>query len=223
LGRLEQAISRLSYPSPGAKPDPVSDVSPDLQSELSTAQFRVRAFLFLRSELELGNLTLVPGGVKPNRTLMGLTLFSFINLLGREGWSLPVGASKTFTQCFSQVVKSQKRKSDPVRQAVAFASNKLRMWRWRLSERMLVIWILINENDPDSARAEKGRIVLATAYMPEIRNENPREFTYLRLAWLSVEAAEIQKQVWALMKQSKQAYSYRYPYDVLKSFALYFP
>jgi len=160
---------------------------------------KVLALDFIRSEIAHQNLTLEAGGMRPNKDKHGECLKAFVACLKRDSHVVPLCTPTVFRRCFSTVVKSERRKSDPARYAKCHAGNEQRQWRWRLSERAKGVWARLTADDVTDERKEAGAVVLARDYMPEIRLDNERTFTWVPLPWLSEKAKGIQRQAFVFV------------------------
>lgn len=215
VSRLEELEARLAklqkVPSSMLKAE--SEVlKVDGPVPICEGELKNTAIGFIRSELNLGNLTLVGGGMRPNSAHHDTCLKAFGDMLRREGRVAPPCTSKVFRKSFATVVKSERRKGDPHRNAKSNKNNQQRQWRWRLSERAIGVWSLLNSNNHDSdgkhcESALKGMIVLAPPYMPEIRLDGKGAFVWIPLTWLSDEAKKIQTQAFTFVP-SKSSYKH---------------
>lgn len=199
--RLEKVEAQLEEMLAGG-----GDSSRAGKEYLGEDDYKSQAAGFIRSEMSFGNISLASGGMRSNAETYGTCWTSFQHQLRRNKQCPPVDATKIFRKCFAAVVKSERRRLDPTRMAKALQGNRQRLYRWRLSEKMLACWGLMTSEDEEPARKAKGAVVLASQYMPEI-TVSERTMTYLPLLWLSDEAKRIQAQVFKCMKYDRNAYT----------------
>jgi hypothetical protein len=165
---------------------------------------------FVNNEIAMQNIILQPGGVRANADVHAVCFKSFVAHLRRQNIDQGAELSRLFRACFGTVVKSQRKKKDPVTYSKAKTANTKRQWRWRLATRMIKALEMrtLAEDTGDAESLERQLIVLQTAYMPEIHLEEDKTFVYLALPWLSAEAKLIQLASFKGLRKDS-AYPYR--------------
>ena len=176
-------------------------VAPPMEpSQLKSAMIR-----FIRVELDLENITLSDGGIGEHAEVISGCLGDFAAQAKRDLLNLPVEYPRIFRQAFAQVLKSEHRKARPERHLERMQQNRLRTYRWRLSQKLRAAWRNIMANNADKKLEADGELILGTAYMPEIRSLENDVMSYISLSWLSDAADKIQKQALSVAKTHELA------------------
>lgn len=166
----------------------------------------------VREEMNLGNVQLMPGGIRKNLPQLEVCIASFSSTLCRQGYIMYAEVvNDVVKQALMSILKTEGRKSEDKAAAynLMIERGKVRVQRWRLRERMLSIYA------GDQAAREVARDVRATHeevrfvmffsvstscvrqalqvdYMPFVAVEDKGTYKLTPLSWLSEAAKKVQ-------------------------------